>query len=237
MLLFAGNLTVVCALQPRSPDLLCAHWKLLPTTGRRRNGRQKVALAEARSDGCMSPSCRLGVCAGEQSNVTWNQSGLKEVGWTHTSVAYLPTGEGTFLAPAPALWELSLLFQPPCTEGVAGEVCFPPGQLEEYATPPGSLMARLQISGCPPANLGDPTAPTHVSISQVAGSTLLLSVCKACTPQLWQGKPPVSYGLCCPIWGLREPWNRMQASQWGARQISAVNNAHMEMPLTFIVYS
>lgn len=32
MLLFAWNIGLVRALQPRSPDLLCARWKLLPTT-------------------------------------------------------------------------------------------------------------------------------------------------------------------------------------------------------------
>lgn len=237
------------ATQPRPS--LCPLEAAPNHAGRRGNGRQKVALAEARRDGCMSPSCRLErgtnifwkedgrVCAEEQRNATRKKPGLKKFWWTRTSVAYLvmTTGEGIFLAPVSALRELLLLLQPLCTEGVAGEVCFPPGQLEEYATPSGSLMACLQISGCPPANLGDPAAPTHVSISQGAGSTLLLSVCKACTPQLWQGKPPGSYGLCCPIWGLREPWNRMQASQRGVREISTVNNAHMEMPLTFIVYS
>ena len=32
MLLFAWNITLVHALRPCSPDLLCARWKLLPTT-------------------------------------------------------------------------------------------------------------------------------------------------------------------------------------------------------------
>lgn len=67
--------------------------------GRRGNVRQRAALAEAGSDGCMGPSYRLErgtkvfwkkdgrVCPGERRNATWNKPGLKKVGCACTSVA------------------------------------------------------------------------------------------------------------------------------------------------------
>lgn len=59
--------------------------------GRRGNARQRAALAEARSDGCASPSYRLErgtkvfqkkdgrVCSGKWRNATSNKPGLKKV--------------------------------------------------------------------------------------------------------------------------------------------------------------
>jgi len=91
-LLFAWNITLVRALQPRSPGRLCARWKLLPTTlavrgmgsrerPRPRQGGMRARVPATDWEGEQSFSARkMGEPAGgEWRNATGNRPGPKRV--------------------------------------------------------------------------------------------------------------------------------------------------------------